>query len=74
MNMKHLNIIIRIMLHPFKSVYYAYTREYRMYTIRKGVKASWWEKNHERMHAMSTITKTSYCKSDLLDDLYKGAL
>lgn len=72
--MKTLNIIIGIMVHPFKSVYYAWTRQERMHEIRKEIKQSWWHKNHERMHNMSLITKTTYIHSELYDDLYKGAL
>ena len=62
-----------IILHPFRVFAMKFYRKRENMELLMNARQRMWEKNHERMHAMSFLTNTAYTESPLYQNLYNGA-
>ena len=62
-----------IILHPFRVFAMKFYRKRENMELLLNARQRAWEKNHERMHAMSLLTNTAYTESLLYGNLYNGA-
>ena len=70
---KEFRMFAGILLHPVKMIAQKFYRKSDNCKLLQAARRRQFEKNHERMHAMSQLTNTAYTQSPLYLNLYAGA-